>query len=126
VTHNAAILVIEDEEILRDIILNVLQEKGYQAIGTGDSRRGLLLAKELVPDLILCDIRMPKLDGYEVLKALRQDSKTRTIPFIFISAEKSQVVRNRGQQCGANGYLAKPFTTDELLTVIANHINFYQ
>ncbi|MEQ9672286.1 response regulator [Coleofasciculus sp. G2-EDA-02] len=124
--QDATILVIEDEEILRDIILNVLQEKGYQAIGTGDSRRGLLLAKEFVPDLILCDIRMPKLDGYEVLKALRQDSKTRTIPLIFISAEKNQSVRHIGQHFGANGYLAKPFTTDELLTVIVNHINFDQ
>jgi len=124
VTQDAAILVIEDEEILRDIIVNVLQEKGYKAIGTGDSGRGLLLAKELVLDLILCDIRMPKLDGYAVLKALRQDSRTTTIPFIFISAEKSQTVRYQGQKFGANGYLAKPFTTDELLTVIANHINF--
>jgi CheY-like chemotaxis protein len=126
VIQDAAILVIEDEEILRDIILNVLQEKGYKAIGTGDSHRGLLLAKEFVPDLILCDIRMPKLDGYEVLKGLRQDSRTTTIPFIFISAEKSQTVRHQWQKFGANGYLAKPFTTDELLTVIANHINFYK
>lgn len=122
-TQDAKILVIEDEEILRDIILNVLQEKGFNAIGTGDSYRGLLLAKECVPDLILCDVRMPKLDGYDVLKALRQDSITMRIPLIFISAEKSQTVRRQGQQFGANGYLAKPFTTDELLTVIANHIN---
>lgn len=122
-TKDAEILVIEDEEILRGIILNVLQEKGYKAMGTGDAHRGLLLAQDCVPDLILCDVRMPKLDGYDVLKALRQDSRTVRIPLIFISAEKAQTVKRQGQQFGANGYLAKPFTTDELLTVITNHIN---
>lgn len=116
-----SVLVIEDEEFLCEMILNILQRKGVNAVGTGDARQGLLLAKELVPDLVLCDIRMPELDGYEVLKRLRQDSLTATIPFIFLTAETLQSVVRQGERLGANGYLTKPFTTAELLDAIATH-----
>ena len=117
-----SVLVIEDEEFLREIILNILHTKGFRAIGTGDARRGLLLAKERIPDLILCDIRMPELDGYEVLRSLRQDALTANIPLIFLTAETLQEVVSQGQQLGANGYLTKPFTTQELLEAIASHL----
>ncbi len=117
-----SVLVIEDEEFLREIILNILHTKGFRAIGTGDARRGLLLAKEWIPDLILCDIRMPEIDGYQVLRSLRQDALTANIPLIFLTAETLQEVVSQGQQLGANGYLTKPFTTQELLEAIASHL----
>ncbi len=91
-------------------------------MGTGNARQGLHLAKELVPDLIVCDIRMPELDGYEVLKALRQDPLTASIPLIFLTAETLQNVVRQGQLLGANGYLTKPFTTAQLLEAIATHL----
>lgn len=113
------VLVIEDEELLRESILNILKIRGFSAIGAEDGRKGLDLAKEFVPDLILCDVRMPELDGYELLRALRQDPLTANLPLIFLTAETIQNVVNKGQRLGANGYLAKPFTTAQLLEVIS-------
>ncbi len=104
------VLVIEDEELIRESILNLLNARGFSAIGAGDGGVGLQLAKEIVPDLILCDVRMPELDGYEVLRALRQDPIVATIPFIFLTAQTTQDVQRPGQLLGANGYLTKPFT----------------
>lgn len=115
----AKVLVIEDQEVLRESILNILNTRGFNAIGTEDGRRGLQLATEWVPDLILCDIRMPELDGYEVLSSLRQDPLTATIPFLFLTAETIQTVASKGKLLGANGYLLKPFTTAELLEAIS-------
>jgi CheY-like chemotaxis protein len=115
----AKVLVIEDQEVLRESILNILNTRGFNAIGAEDGRRGLQLATEWVPDLILCDIRMPLLDGYEVLSSLRQDPLTATIPFLFLTAETIQTVASKGKLLGANGYLLKPFTTAELLEAIS-------
>jgi CheY-like chemotaxis protein len=112
------VLVIEDEEILRESILNILETNGFSAIGAADGRSGLQLAKEVVPDLILCDVRMPELDGYEVLKALRQDPIAAEIPLLFLTAENIQRVVRQGEQLGANGYLTKPFSTAQLLNAI--------
>ncbi len=112
------VLVIEDEEILRESILNILETKGFSAIEAGDGRSGLQLAKEVVPDLILCDVRMPEFDGYEVLKALRKDPLTAKIPLLFLTAENVKTVVLQVEQLGANGYLTKPFTTAQLLNAI--------
>lgn len=118
----AKVLVIEDQEVLRESILNILNTRGFNAIGAEDGRRGLQLATEWVPDLILCDIRMPELDGYEVLSSLRQDPLTATIPFLFLTAETIQTVASKGKLLGANGYLLKPFTTAELLEAIRQEL----
>jgi CheY-like chemotaxis protein len=118
----AKVLVIEDQEVLRESILNILNTRGFNAIGAEDGRRGLQLATEWVPDLILCDIRMPELDGYEVLSSLRQDPLTATIPFLFLTAETIQTVASKGKLLGANGYLLKPFTTAELLEAISHEL----
>ena len=117
------ILVIEDDQLTRDIILNLLFLREISAIAAADGRAGLQLAKEFIPDLILCDVRMPGLSGYDVLAVLRQDSTTATIPLIFLTAETNQDAIERGQQLGANGYLNKPFTTAELLSAIAPYIS---
>lgn len=113
---------IEDEELIRESIVSLLNARGFSAIGAGDGRLGLQLAKEIVPDLILCDVRMPEVDGYEVLRALRQDPITATVPFIFLTAETNQDVLSQGQVLGANGYLTKPFATADLLKEIATHL----
>ena len=115
------VLVIEDNELIRESILNLLNTRGFSAIGAGNGRIGLQLAKEIVPDLILCDVRLPELDGYEVLKALRQNPLTAAVPFIFLTAETIQDVQRLGL-LGANGYLTKPFTTAQLLEAIATHL----
>jgi CheY-like chemotaxis protein len=117
------VLVIEDEELLRESILDILKTRGFNAIGAEDGHKGLRLAKEFVPNLILCDIRMPELDGYEVLRLLRQDPLMASVPFVFLTAESIQNVASKGKLLGASGYLTKPFTTAELLEAIATHLS---
>ena len=119
------VLIIEDEEILRESILNILETNGFSTIEAGDGQNGVRLAKEQIPDLILCDIRMPELDGYEVLKALRQDPLTASIPLLFLTAENIQNVRDQGEALGVNGYLTKPFSTAQLLQAISQGLRDY-
>jgi CheY-like chemotaxis protein len=118
----AKVLVIEDEEILRESILNILKTNGFNAIEAEDGRSGLQLAKEFIPDLILCDVRMPGFDGYDVLKALRQDSLTASIPLLFLTADSLQNVMRQGEQLGANGYLTKPFSTAQLVEAVRREL----
>jgi CheY-like chemotaxis protein len=77
------ILVIEDEDFVRENILDLLDAEGFEAIGAENGQIGLNLAKKMIPDLILCDVMMPGLDGYGVLTAIRQDALMASIPFIF-------------------------------------------
>lgn len=118
----AKVLVIEDAEILRESILNILKTNGFNAIEAEDGRSGLQLAKEFIPDLILCDVRMPGFDGYEVLRALRQDSLTASIPLLFLTADSLQNVMRQGEQLGANGYLTKPFSTAQLVEAVRREL----
>lgn len=113
------VLVIEDEELIRESIVHLLNARGFNAIGAEDGCVGVRLAKELVPDLILCDVRMPGLDGYEVLKVLRTDPITATVRFIFLTAQATVADVSQGQQLRVDGYLAKPFARDKLLEAIA-------
>ena len=109
------ILVIEDEETVRENILELLDAEGFDAIAAENGRIGLSRAKQHLPDLILCDIRMPELDGYGVLTALRSESKTAEIPFIFLSAKAAKTDLKVGMDLGASAYIVKPFTLIELL-----------
>lgn len=118
----AKVLVIEDEEILRESILNILKTNGFNAIEAEDGRSGLQLAQEFIPDLILCDVRMPGFDGYDVLRALRQDSLTASIPLLFLTADSLQNVMRQGEQLGANGYLTKPFSTAQLVEAVRREL----
>lgn len=114
----AKILVIEDEETVRENILELLDAEGFDAIAAENGRIGLARAQQHIPDLILCDIRMPELDGYGVLTALRSESKTAGIPFIFLSAKAAKTDLSLGRELGANAYITKPFTLTELLDTI--------
>jgi CheY-like chemotaxis protein len=116
------VLVIEDDELIRESILSLLASRGLSAIAAEDGRVGLQLAKQHEPDLILCDLRMPELNGYEVLRALRQDFSTANVPFILLTAETTPEVLNQGQMLGVNSYLNKPFSTAALLAAIAPYL----
>ncbi|HEY9708344.1 MAG TPA: response regulator [Oculatellaceae cyanobacterium] len=109
------ILVIEDEATVRENILELLDAEGFDAIAAENGRIGLARAQQHLPDLILCDIRMPELDGYGVLTALRSESKTAKIPFIFLSAKAAKTDLAVGMDLGASAYIIKPFTLMELL-----------
>lgn len=118
------ILVIEDEPMVLENVLDLLELEGFMTIGANNGAIGLQHAKNYQPNLILCDINMPELDGYGVLSALRQDATTAQIPFIFFSAMTNAADHQRGIELGANCYLSKPFTTEELLSAVSKHINW--
>jgi CheY-like chemotaxis protein len=114
------ILAIDDDKFSRLIIYYFLKSENVDLVLADDGFSGLQLAKELQPDLILCNIVMPGLHGYEVLRVLRQESTTAKIPFIFITAKSDLNSYYRAGNLGANDYLTKPLDRVQLLQAIAN------
>jgi diguanylate cyclase len=113
------ILVIEDNLTIRSIILEILKEKNFQVIAAENGRIGVKFAQQLLPDLILCDVIMPEWDGYTVLSALQENSTTASIPFIFLTSLDDRVNIRKGMQLGADDYLPKPCSSEELIGAIA-------
>lgn len=118
----ARILTIDDDPLFLEVLLDLLLEAGYQAIGTHESLTGFELAKQQKPDLIICDVRMPILDGFGFLKRLRQEPVLAQIPFIFLTAEKPETHRGRALALGANAYLRKPFAIAQLMQMIETQV----
>ncbi|MDJ1173161.1 hybrid sensor histidine kinase/response regulator [Roseofilum capinflatum] len=116
------ILVIEDDPDVRDIILDVLEAEQYWVIGAEQGRRGVDLAIAHLPDLIICDVMMPELDGYGVLRELQHQPQTATIPFIFLTAKSTKFDQRQGMELGADDYITKPFMRTELLSAIATRL----
>jgi len=116
------ILVIEDEVVLRTNTLQILKFEDFDTLEAENGLVGLQIAREQLPDLILCDIMMPELDGYGVLSALRHNSATSMIPFIFTTAKSHKADLRQGMQLGADDYLTKPFSADELLSAITTRL----
>ncbi len=114
------ILVIEDEIPLLDSILQLLRFSGYEGVGAPNGCIGLEMAFDIHPDLIICDIRMPEVDGFDVIKELNSDPSTVNIPFIFLTAKADTVDRELGEQLGASAYITKPFVHNELLATISS------
>jgi two-component system, sensor histidine kinase and response regulator len=120
----STILVIEDETAVRCNMLELLEAEGFRSIGAEGGGIGVNLAREIQPDLILCDVMMgADMDGYGVLETLRQLPETATIPFIFVTAKTTRADFRQGMQLGADDYLTKPFTRQELLDAIAIRVS---
>lgn len=113
------ILVIDDEIPVRANLVELLEAEEFDVISAEDGRAGVQLARQQLPDLIICDITMPELDGYGVLAELRQDPATATLPFIFLTARADRTDLRQGMNLGADDYVVKPFTRDELLRAIS-------
>jgi DNA-binding NarL/FixJ family response regulator len=116
--NSAKILVIEDEPQMLANLLTVLRAEKYTAFGAPDGHRGLELARREMPDVILCDITMPGLDGFGVLERLRSESVTAPVPFIFLTARGERTDVRAGMNLGADDYLTKPVRIDDLLAAI--------
>ena len=112
------IAVIEDEVIVRETIIERLSEAGYHVISAENGLHGIDVIREHRPDLVLCDIMMPNLGGFGVLEYVRKDPETALIPFIFLSALSDKSDLRKGMLSGADDYLTKPFTRDELLNAV--------
>jgi DNA-binding NarL/FixJ family response regulator len=112
------ILVIEDEPEMRRNLTALLHYHDYQPIEAENGRKGVELARREKPDLILCDVMMPQLDGYGVLQALQQDAELALIPFLFLTAKGDKDDLRSGMNLGADDYLTKPVANDDLVHAI--------
>jgi two-component system sensor histidine kinase/response regulator len=112
------ILVIEDEQYLLEDILELLHYESFTPQGARDGIQGVEMALQDPPDLILCDIMMPGMDGYQVLEHLRADARTATVPFIFLTAKSDRASLRQGMELGADDYITKPFSSAELSDAI--------
>jgi CheY-like chemotaxis protein len=113
------ILVVEDDRSIRESILDLLQAEGFEVIAAENGTIGIQRAQEWLPDLILCDVVMPYMDGYQVLERLRCNSTTAAIPLIFLTAMGAKEDIRQGMELGADDYLSKPCTAEELMKAIA-------
>jgi len=116
------ILVIEDEPEMRRNIATILRLEKFHALAAENGRLGVALAKQEKPDLILCDVMMPELDGYAVLQALREDAALVTTPFIFLTAKGEKTDVRSGMNLGADDYLTKPVAKADLLKAIKTRL----
>jgi CheY-like chemotaxis protein len=113
-----SILVIDDNQGIRENTAEILELAGYKTITAENGKKGIELALKEKPDLIVCDIMMPELDGYGVLHLLRKNPEARNIPFIFLTARTERTDFRKGMEMGADDYVTKPFEEIELLNAI--------
>jgi CRP-like cAMP-binding protein/CheY-like chemotaxis protein len=126
------VLIIEDNNDIRENVVEILELANYHVFDANNGKKGVELAIKELPDIILCDIMMPELDGYGVLYMLNKNTDTAAIPFIFLTAKAERVDLRKGMELGADDYLTKPFDDMELLNAIESrlkkkelHQNFY-
>lgn len=116
------ILLIEDDTVLRETTAELLELSGYEVRTAANGKKGVHLAKEYLPNVIVCDIMMPELDGFGVLEDLSQNQSTKSIPFIFLSAKTERSDIRKGMELGADDYLTKPFEEAELTGAIESRL----
>ncbi len=117
------ILVVEDETAVRDNVLRFLELEGYLATGAEDGPSGVAAALRSPPDLVLCDLNMPGMDGFGVLAQLRADPRTAGVPFVFLTASAEIEDAKTGYRLGADEYVTKPFSMPVLAAIIRQRLD---
>src|SRR5690606_28276259 len=116
------VLLIEDDTVLRENTSELLELSGYEVTTAPNGNAGVETAKKVLPDIIVCDIMMPELDGYGVLESLSKNESTKHIPFIFLSAKTERKDVRKGMDLGADDYITKPFEEEELINAIESRL----
>ena len=116
------VLIIEDNTDIRENIVEILELAGYTVFAAPNGKAGVDLAVKNLPDIILCDIMMPELDGYGVLYMINKNPELAAVPFIFLTAKAERVDFRKGMEMGADDYLTKPFDDMELLTAVESRL----
>ncbi|MBS1687714.1 MAG: response regulator [Bacteroidetes bacterium] len=116
------ILLIEDNEEIRENMGEILELSNYKVLTAADGKEGVALAIQNKPDLIVCDIMMPVLDGYGVIHMLQKNIDTQNIPFIFLTAKAERAEIRKGMELGADDYITKPFNGTELLNAVESRL----
>lgn len=119
------ILIIDDNDDLRENTAELLSLGGYKTLVAEDGKKGVSLVLSNKPDLVVCDIMMPGLDGYGVLHLVRKNPETENIPFIFLTAKTERSDFRKGMEMGADDYITKPFEEHELMNAIESRLKKY-
>jgi DNA-binding response OmpR family regulator len=117
--HEPLVLVADDDDDIRSLVIFRLERSGYRVIAAADGAEALALALEHAPDLAVLDVMMPKLDGYELTRRLRNEDATRAMPVILLTSRAQEADVARGFECGADDYIRKPFSPHELRARVA-------
>jgi two-component system, sensor histidine kinase and response regulator len=117
------VLTIDDNDSIRRNVQDILSVEGFEVLTADNGSDGIAMANSHLPDLVLCDITMPGIDGYEVLRRLREEESTTTIPFVFLTALDTRDDIRKGMGIGGDDYLTKPFTVEELLTAVKSRLD---
>ena len=120
------ILIADDEPYILNILDFSLGAEGYTVVQAVDGQAALSLAGQHEPDLIILDVMMPGIDGYEACKRLKEDPQTKSIPVVLLTARNSLEDRRRGEEVGADGYMTKPFSPQRLLDLVQEHLGVVQ
>ncbi|MBK6898946.1 MAG: response regulator [bacterium] len=112
------ILIVDDEPYILSILDFSLDAEGYTVLQAADGDAALSLAADQQPDLVILDVMMPRLDGFETCRRLKADLRTKDIPVVLLTARNSREDRTRGRDCGADGYITKPFSPQRLVDTV--------
>lgn len=122
----AQLLLVDDEPGLREAVQAYLEDSGFAVEVASNGREGLAMAQQKLPDLVITDIMMPQVDGYEFLKQLREEPQFSAVPVVFLTARGMTSDRIQGYQAGCDAYLSKPFDPDELVAIVTNLLDKQQ
>ncbi len=114
----SSILIVEDSQVERTRLNTLLSRAGYRTSTAENGEVAVEAAKKSIPDLILMDINMPVMDGFAATRALRNDSSTKDIPVVMVTAKDQKADKAWGKMLGAKGYITKPYTDDEVINVV--------
>lgn len=117
------VIVVEDEPIMRSELGQLLEFEGYEVVTASDGREGIEHIRATKPDIVLCDIGLPEVDGYGVLEWVRSDYEDANVPFVFLTAFRFELNRSIAEKLSCSAYLTKPFDIDELLNTLEKLLN---
>ncbi len=120
IIQSPRLLLVDDEPGMRNAVQAYLQDEGFDVTTAADGEEGWQKAQQMIPDLVISDVMMPRCDGYELLKRLREDERLGGTPVIFLTAKGMTIDRTQGYQAGVDDYIPKPFDPDELVARVKN------
>lgn len=116
------ILIVDDEPHIVELVRVCLEDPGFEILEARDGETGLAMARQILPDVVLLDVMMPRMDGYAVCRALKEDPRTSAIPVVMLTAKGLEADRQRGLEAGADAYLSKPFSPTKLNAQVREHL----
>lgn len=119
---NCRVLIVDDTELNRKVVKTVLLSQGFEVLEAEDGEQALSMATEMLPDIILMDVQLPKMDGYEVARRLRAQPETQNLPIIALTAHAMAGESERAREAGCNGYMSKPINTRTLVDEITSYL----